>query len=234
MPERKSPDLEIPKVEARHKWAATMYAGLDLESALGLPNQATDLAALGTSGAAFPSLGGSSGVGKLLEVGSIEKVELGQKREVTQRTGFNANPLQPFQTVPHGVLFSLRLSRVVLKKLPEVEATFQFLPSNLLLQQLPFVIELRDVGDGDPANFVRHIIYGCWFTESSVTYDVISKDDTKLIQSATIMPGRVITLDPSFAGSPSVQAGSSIGGSLFQALQANQQAQNLLEDFELA
>ena len=226
-------EREIPKTEARHKWAIDIYAGVDLEATLGLPNQATDLAILASGGQAFPSLGGSAGLGKLLPVGTVEDLTVGQTRTVTQRMGFNANPLQPFQTVPHGSLFTLKLSRVVLKKLPEVEASFQFLPSNLLLQQLPFILDLTDVGDGDPSTFIRHIISGCWFTDTSVKYDVINKDDTKLIQTASITPGRVITFDPSFGGSPVVQTASVLAGIAFQALQSNQAASNLLEDYEL-
>jgi hypothetical protein len=125
------------------------------------------------------------------------------------------------------------LSRVVLKKLPEVEASFQFLPSNLLLQQLPFVIDIDDIGDEDIENRVRHIIFGCWFTDSAVRYDVTSKDDTRLIQTATVRPGRVITFDPSFAGSPTTQLAGAAAGVLFQAIQSIPAAQNLLEDFEL-
>jgi len=230
MPERKT--REIPKTEARQRWAVELYAGLDLESTLGLPNQATDLAVLGTNGQAFPTLGGSSGLGKLLPVGTAESWDVGQSRNVTQRTGFNANPLQPFQTVPHGSVFTLKLSRVVLKKLPEVEASFQFFPSNLLLQQLPFVVEITDIGDGDPSTFIRHVIFGCWFTDSMVKYD-LNRDDTKLIQTASITPGRVITFDPSFAGGAVVQSASALAGIALQALQSNQTVNNLLEDFEL-
>lgn len=226
--------VEIPKVEARHRWAFNIRAGLDLESTLGIPNQATELAAIGNAGGVGGALAsGLSGVGGLVEVGSVESLDLGGKREVTQRIGFNSNPLQPFQTAPHGASLTLKLTRIALKKLPEVEAAFQFFPSNLLLQQLPFVIELVDSGDGDPSTFIRHLIYGCWFSETAVRYDVVSKDDTRLIQSATVIPGRVLTFDPSFAGSPTIQGASAIGGILFQALQSNEAARNLLEDFEL-
>jgi hypothetical protein len=226
-------DLEIPKTEARHRWAINILAGLDLESTLGLPNQATDLTVLGSNGDALPTLGGSAGLGKLLPVGTVESLDVGQSRAITQRIGFNANPLQPFQTVPHGALFTLKLSRVVLKKMPEVEASFQFLPSNLLLQQLPFVIDMTDVGDGDPSTFTRHLIFGCWFADSNVKYDVIDRDNTKLIQSVTIMCGRSITFDQSFAGSQDVQLKSAVTGVLFQAAQTNAATKNLLEDYEL-
>jgi hypothetical protein len=224
--------LEIPKVEARHKWAINIRAAIDLESTLGIPNQATELAAIGSEAGLAGNAGSAGGFTGLTDVGTIESIDVGQKREVTQRVGFNSNSLQPFQTVPHGSAFTLKLSRVVLKKLPEVEASFQFLPTNLLLQQLPFVIELVDVGDGDPSTFIRHLIYGCWFSESTVRYDN-SKDDTKLIQSATVIPGRVLTFDPSFAGSPVTQGLSALAGIAFQAIQSNQAAANLLEDFEL-
>jgi hypothetical protein len=229
--------LEIPKTESRHRWNFNIRAGLDLESTLGIPNQATELAAIGSEigiggvvGSAFQNLSGLAG---LTEVGTIESIDIGQKRDVTQRSGFNSNPLQPFQTVPHGSIFALKLSRVVLKKLPEVEASFQFLPSNLLLQQLPFVIEMVDAGDGDPSTFIRHLIYGCWFSDTNVRYDVVSKDDTRLIQGATIIPGRVLTFDPSFAGNPAIQGASALAGLAFQAIQSNEAAKNLLEDFEL-
>jgi len=226
--------LAQPKTEGRQRWAITLLAGLDLESTLGIPNQISDLAATGAEAFRAGDAGNVAGLGTLKEVGTVQNLDLGQNRDITQRMGFNQNSLQPFQTVPHGSLFSLKLSRVILKKLPEVEASFQFLPSNLLLQQLPFVLDITDLGDiDDPSTYVRHVIYGCWFSESSVKYDVTSTDDTRLIQSVSIIPGRVLTFDPSFAGNPTVQAASIGVGALFSTLQSNNTVRNLLEDFEL-
>jgi len=227
--------LEQPKTEGRQRWAITMLAGLDLEATLGIPPQVSDLAATTSEAFAAGASGNVAGLGTLKPVGTVQSLDLGQNRTITQRMGFNANPLQPFQTVPHGSLFTLKLSRVVLKKLPEVEASFQFLPSNLLLQQLPFVLDITDVGDiDDPSTYIRHVIYGCWFSDSAVKYDVTSTDDTRLIQSVTITPGRVLTFDPSFGGNPTVQAASAGLGAIFSTLQDSDSARNLLEDFELS
>ena len=231
MPIRNS--REIPKVQARHRWAFNIKAGVDIESTLGLPNQVTNLAVLTSNGQALPTIGGSSGLGKLMDVGTIEQVDVGQSREVTQRFGFNADPTQPFQVAPHGSLFTLKLTRIALKVLPEVEASFEFFPSNLLMQQLPFVIEMIDSADGNPDNFIRHYAFGCWFVGKSARYDVNSREDTRLIEVADVKPGRVLTFDPSFAGNWKTQSASAALGIAFQAAQSNAAAANQLENFNL-
>jgi hypothetical protein len=232
MPERDS--IEIPYTEARLKWAVNIRAGIDLESTLGLTNQATNMLQLAAAGLATPTVGVLGTLGGLQEVGTAEDIDLGNNRDVTQRIGFNSDPTQPFQVAPHGAIFTLQLSRIVLKVLPPVEASFNFFPSNLLFQQLPFVIELQDIADANPANFVTHYIYGCWFAGRKVRYSVSTKDDTRLIETATVIPGRVVTVDPSFAGGVAVQSAQQALGGLFNLSQSNQAAANVLENFQLS
>lgn len=198
--------LQIPNSSARQRWAATIRVGIDLEDALGISSEATDFA-LSAAGATGQI---SNLLASLREAGSIESFDFVQNRKIKERYALGKGSINAFQNIPQQVNYTLRLSRVVLKQLPEVEAVFNFLPSNLLLQQLPFIIELRDIGDGTPNTEIRHLCFGCWFTDSAVRYDVTSKDDTKLIQNVSVSVNRVLTFDQSNGGSPVVQLGASL------------------------
>lgn len=219
--------LEFPKTEARQRWAATLKAGLDLEELLGLPSAGSDIV---LSGAA--AVGAVAAIeSKLYDVGTVESVDFKQTRSIKERFAFGPDPLVSFQTVPQQVTYSLSLSRIVLRRLPQVEAFLNFLPSNLILQQAPFIIELRDAGDGTPESEIRHIIFGCWFADSSVRYDVSTKDDTRLIQTASVKTGRVLTFDPSAGGSPVATVGSNLVSAL---IASSEGAQTLIEDMGLS
>jgi len=217
---------EIPKTQARQRWAAIINVGLDLEDVLGLPSGGTDVFLTGAAAANV----GASLEKALLPVGTVESVDFQQRRAIKQRYAFNSNPLVAFQTVPQQVGYTVVLSRVCLKQLPEVEAVLNFLPSNLVLQQVPFILELKDVGDGTPNTEIRHLIFGCWFSDSKVHYDSTSKDDTKLIQSATLTTGRVLTFDQSNAGNPAVSLASSVFTTL---LSGNEEVQNVIDKLQL-
>ncbi len=217
-----------PRVGARQRWAASLKAGPDLEYLLGIPSGTTDLFA----GGAAASGKIASLVSALKDVATVESVDFPQARGVKERYAFGINPLEPFQNVPQQVSRSLKMNRILLKKLPDVERIFSFGPANILNQQVPFLIQLLDNGDGTPETQIRHLLFGCWFQETSVRYDVVSKDDTRLIQTATIKVGRVITFDPSVAGSAGGLIGSTVLGALVS--QGGAATQTLLENFGLS
>jgi len=220
--------LQIPNTAARQRWAATIKVGIDLEDVLGLSGDVADLALAGA--AATGNLNGL--LATLKEAGTIESVDFIQNRKIKERYALGKNSLNSFQNIPQQVSNTLRLSRVVLKRIPEVEAAFNFLPSNLILQQLPFIIELRDVGDNSGETDIRHLCFQCWFTDSTVRYDTTSKDDTRLIQNATINVGSVLTFDQSFGGNPVVQAASALASIVVSSL--TEPAEDVIQDLNIA
>jgi hypothetical protein len=222
------PNAGLPKVGARQRWAVSLKAGPDLEYLLGIPSGATDLFAGGAAASGLLS----SVLSSLKDVGTVEDFQFPQARTIKERYAFGPNPLEPFQNVPQQITRSLRLTRVILKKLPEVESLFNFAPMNLLHQQIPFIIQILDIGDATPETSVRHLLFGCWFQESGVKYDVVTKDDTRLIQSTTVKVGRVLTFDPSAAGSAGGLIASTVLGALVSA--GGAEAQTLLENFGLS
>ena len=221
---------EIPKTRVRQRWAIKIKVGLDIADVLGLDPAVVDTA--NTVSQLVTSM--------LEDVGTVESLELVQNRNLLPRHAFGPNPQQAFQVIPQNQTVTLRMSKAVLKDLPKAEKIFSFAPSNLILQQLPFVLQITDVGgsgndnsDTTGDNFndtaIRHFIYGCWFADSSVKWDVTSRDDQRTIQTATIKAGRIFTLDPTLAGSPA----ASLTRTVFGGVLASQGAQNALDDFNL-
>lgn len=208
---------EQPLVATRLRGAIKIKVGPDLTDILGLDPTAVDAAVASKAVDAA-----------LTEVGTIESLDFVQSREVRARYAFGPTPQQAFQVVPLNQKITLRASRVVLKSLQKAEAVFNFLPSNLIFQQIPFVIQIDDIGDpANPETRVTHILYGCWFTSSTVKYDVMDKNDQRLIQSVDITAARVFTLDGSNAGSTTAQ----IAKASFSGIQSVESAQPILEDY---
>ncbi len=220
--------LQIPNSLARQRWAATLRVGIDLGDILGINSELEEGVLAGAA-----ATGNIQGLlATLKEAGTIDSVDFIQNRKIKERYALGKGSLNSFQNIPQQVSNTLRLSRVVLKQLPEVEAAFNFLPSNLILQQFPFIIELRDVGDGTGNTDIRHFCFQCWFTDSTVKYDTVSRDDSRLIQNATVNVGSVLTFDNSFAGSPVVQFSSSIASLVLGSL--SEQAEDTINDLNIA
>ncbi len=209
---------EFQKTFSREKWAIKIKAGPDVSDIIGLnPDLAGGVAATAAAGAGFSNLVANS----LLDVGTIEKIGIKQIRSLKERYALGPNPHQPFQIVPQNVTTTISLSRVVLKRFPEVERTFNFLPQNLIFQQLPFLIELTDRGDdgdGDLSTAIQHFFTGCWFVDSNVEYSMADKGDQRVIQNVNIKVTRMLTFDQSLAGNPVAQGVSNIFGGVITNL----------------
>ncbi len=215
---------EIPATLIRQKWQAKIRVGLDVSDILGLTQDVKD------GVVNFSQLLTNN----LKDAGSIESLEIVQTRNVQERFAFNSNPMQAFEVVPMGISVVLKLSKAVLYNLPEVESVFNFYPSNLLFQQLPFIIQVdspsQPARGATPASpRLTHLFLGCWFADTSVRYTMTEKDDQRLIQSANVKCARIYTQDGSNASSTVANAlSATIGGVL--ALGENQAA---LDDLEL-
>jgi hypothetical protein len=141
----------------------------------------------------------------LIQVGSIHELDFVARRGNTRRYAFNKNCFVAFQVTPGPVTYDVTANRVMLKRFEPTEQLFNFLPSDLILQAMPFILRLYDAGDATPDTEVQRYIFGCWFRNSRVHYDATSRDDVKMIQSIEIDCGQVLTIDPSNGGQPSVQ-----------------------------
>ncbi len=220
---------EQTKTLTRLRGAIKIKASPDVTDILGLDSGLADVGAVDDTE-------GSNSVtqilsGESVEVGSIESLDIVQARESTVRYAFNANPQQGFQVVPRNHKVSLKATRVVLKKLGRAEKVFNFMPSNLVFQQIPFIIQVDDIGDPtDETTRVTHIFYGCWFVNSTVKYDVTSDQDQRLIQNVDIVCSRVLTLDGSDAGS----GGATTARAVFSGIGSTETAQTVLKNVPLA
>ncbi len=205
-----------------------MHVGLDIGDILGFKPAASDIAL--EAAASFDT----SNIAKLALLqpfGAIESFEFAQTNSIYERYALGPNSIQAFQTVPQRISNIIKAQRVVLRKMSGASQSIQFFPNNLAHQQLPFLMQLIDPGDGiDPNTQIIHIFFGCWFEGQNVKYEILQKDDVKLIQHVTIKASRVLTLDASIAGNPALQAASGfIGGIL-----ATPQAQTLVDDLSLS
>ncbi len=222
--------LEIPKSLARLRWAATIRAGIDPEEFI--PDALREASGVALSANALGGL--NSLLTGLLPVGTVETATLTQVHKNKKRYRLGPNSIVPFQTVPQQVDYALRLGRVTMKRLPQVEAVFNFLPSNLVFQQLPFVIELRDVGDQTADTLIRHFLMGCWFADSVVKWDVTSaRENAKSIQEAVVDVTNVITFDNSNAGNPTVSFATSLTSFLARNF-LPEEAEDLISDLNIA
>jgi hypothetical protein len=132
--------------------------------------------------------------------------------------------------VPQRITRSLKLTHVKLKLPTEAEASINFMPNNLAFQQLPFIINIKDLGDrAKPEMCVDHYIFSCWFAESSVKWAVSEKDDCRLVESVNVKVGRMLTIDNTNGGNPVVQAVSN----LFSGVSVLVQDQDLISGLRL-
>ncbi len=219
--------LKNPSTLAALKWAATIRAGIDPEEFIPDALREAEGAAISASMWA----GGTDLFGMMKPVASVEEAILMQVRKNKKR--IRLGNLTAFQTVPQYIDYTLRLRRVVLRNLPEVEGFLNFLPNNLLFQQLPFIVQLQGMGNSRDSNSkVIHFCLGCWFGESSVKWDVVSRDDSKLIQDCSVDVTSVLTFDASIQGDPKVQFASSLAAFIGRALPSS--VEDTITDLNLA
>lgn len=213
---------EVPLTLSRLRWAIKLRVGLDTEDILGLAQSASDLTL-----SAFSELVTQN----LQDVGSVEQLEVIQNKSLVERRVFGANPVQAFQIVPQSLSVTLRASKVALKIFQKPEKDLNFYPTNLVHQQMPFLIQATDIGnprDGG-ASLTEHFFFGCWFADTRMKWDVVDKADQRLIQDATIKCARMFTLDQSNAGDPATIALQNVFGGII----ASGENQDLIDDLEL-
>ena len=215
---------EITRTLTRQKWQAKIRASIDPSQVLGLTPEVIGNAT------AFSQVVTNN----LKDIGAIETLEVLQTRTLVERLGFGPNPTQAFEIVPTSLSVGLKASKSVLYNLSEAESVFNFYPSNLLFQQMPFIIQVdlpslpaRDSAPASPP--VTHFFLGCWFINSNLRFSVTDREDQKLIQSCDIKCARMVTQDSSNASSTAAGiAKATIGGVL-----AYGDNQALLDDFGL-
>lgn len=215
---------ELPSTLTRLQWQAKIRVGIDTAAVLGLTQAATDLAANASQLL----------TANMKTVGAVESLEPVQSRGQVERFGFGPNPYQPFEIAPMGVSVVLKMTKAVFFNLPDAERIFNFYPSNLLYQQLPFILQVdapaQNNQSGGPASPpLTHLFLGCWFAETSVRYSVTEKDNQRMIQSATVRCASMVTFDGSLASGITTDVLSQTFGGVLAS--GNNQA--ILDDFQL-
>ena len=213
---------EVPLTLSRLRWAIKLKVGLDVEDILGLAQSTSDL-----TFAAFTDLVTQN----LQDVGDVEQLEVIQSKSLVERRVFGPNPVQASQIVPQSLSVTLRASKVALKIFQKPEKALNFYPTNLIHQQMPFLIQATDIGNprDNGESTTEHFFFGCWFADSRMKWDIVDKADQRLIHEATIKCARMFTLDQSNAGDPATIALSNVfGGDIATGV-----TQDLVDDLEL-
>ncbi len=206
---------ELPQTLTRLKWAAKIMVSPDTTDIFGFPQALTAAVALSGSPQTQSQL--SKLIASSLQlVGAIESLENVQTRNIVERQGFNSNPQEPFQLVPTQFSKLLKMTKAVLYSASVAERVFNFYPGNLAHQQVPFIIQITEPSSVPSSGFVNHYFFNCWFSDTMQRYDVTDQANVKLMRSATIKCGRMITLDDSAQGTATAELAGTFGGIFIQ------------------
>jgi hypothetical protein len=132
-------------------------------------------------------------------IGSIEKIEISQARDVERVYSIGSYAFEPYRMVPKAVKTTLTLNNVVLNS-GDFLATVGFNSWNLFYQQAPFLIR-QDLADPtDSSNRVSVLYFDCWISVNPTTFDLSSATNNLVRQTIVVECGRVMASNSSFFG----------------------------------
>jgi hypothetical protein len=132
-------------------------------------------------------------------LGSIDKIEISQAREVERIYSIGSYAFEPYRMVPKAVKTKLTLSNVVLNS-GDFLAAVGFNSWNLFYQQAPFLIR-QDLVDPTKANNTITVLYfDCWISVNPTTFDLSNPTANLVRQTIEVECGRVMSSASSYFG----------------------------------
>lgn len=138
-------------------------------------------------------------------LGSVEKLEISQIREVERIYGIGAYAFEPQRIVPKAIRTSLTLHKVMLYN-EDFLKSVGFNSYNIFYQQAPFIIKQTlvnpnprtvfgqtDLGDPDVI-----IYFDCWITTNPMTFDLTANGANLVKQEIKVECGRVFVSSAQF------------------------------------
>ena len=131
-------------------------------------------------------------------IGSIEKIDISQVRDIERIYSVGSYAFEPYRMVPKAVKTKLTLNNIVLNS-GDFLATVGFNSWNLYYQQAPFLIrqDLRDPAGGDT---VTVLYFDCWISSNPCTFDLSNPTGNLVRQTIDVECGRVMASNSSFLG----------------------------------
>ena len=134
-------------------------------------------------------------------LGSIEKIEISQAREVERIYSIGSYAFEPYRMVPKAVKTRLTLNNVVLNS-GDFLAAVGFNSWNLYYQQAPFIIRQDLVDPTNASNAVIVLYFDCWISSNPTTFDLGGATSNLVRQTIEVECGRVMTSSSSYFGNP--------------------------------
>lgn len=136
-------------------------------------------------------------LGTSRQMGSIEKLEIAQTREVERIYGLGSYAYEPYRIVPKAVKTSLTLHKVVLYT-EDFLSSVGFNSYNLYYQQAPFIIRQTLLNPNKPNEDPDVIFYfDCWVVGNPITFDLASNQNL-VKQEIKVECGRMFVASAQF------------------------------------
>ena len=131
-------------------------------------------------------------MGTQKRLGSIEKLEVSQTREIDRIYGLGSYAFEPYRVVPKAIKTSLTLTKVVLYT-EDFLKSVGFNSYNIFYQQAPFIIRQVLI---DPNNLDKDpdviFYFDCWISSNPYTFDLSSDGNNLVKQEIKVECGRIL------------------------------------------
>ena len=132
-------------------------------------------------------------------IGSIEKIDISQTRDVERIYSIGSYAFEPYRMVPKSVKTKLTLSNVVLNSGDFLSAV-GFSSWNLYYQQAPFIIRQDLVNPRDQADVTAVLYFDCWISNNPCTFDLTGTNNNLVRQQVEVECGRVMASNSTYIG----------------------------------
>ena len=137
-------------------------------------------------------------MGTQKKLGSVEKLEVSQTREIDRIYGLGSYAFEPYRVVPKAIKTSLTLTKIVLYT-EDFLKSVGFNSYNLFYQQAPFIIRQVLI---DPNNMDKDpdvvFYFDCWISSNPYTFDLAAGGNNLVKQEIKVECGRILVSSASY------------------------------------
>jgi len=131
-------------------------------------------------------------LGTQKRVGSLEKIEIQQVREIDRIYGLGSYAFEPYRVIPKAIKTSLTLTKVVLYNEDFLKAV-GYNSYNLFYQQAPFIIRQVLIDPNNPDKDPDVLFYfDCWIASNPYTFDLSAGGSNLVKQEVKVECGRIM------------------------------------------
>ena len=130
-------------------------------------------------------------------VGSVDKIDITQSREIERIYSIGAHAFEPYRMVPKAIKTRLALSNIVLNN-GDFLSKPGFSSWNLYYQQMPLILRQDLVNPQKPTEALSVLYFDCWIAENPCTFDLTSTTGNLVRQAIVMECGRVMASNSSY------------------------------------